>query len=132
MVIWRLNMFGFGLPGNPIIRLILPRIIDRVADALDKGEDPKVAVAKEAEAIEQDPVVINETNQEPWYKSRVVWGFVAGGLIFALERFGLNAMGVTTNEIVDVIMAGTGFGALAYGLWNRLTSKPKAPLFTKS
>lgn len=74
-------------------------------------------VAYEA-AKELAPVLVNMTNQEPWYQSRVTWGAVAAILGGLGTMAGLVAAGDWSPELWFTALSsvGGGIGTL-YGRW---------------
>lgn len=76
-----------------VLTVLIPVIVDKIFDRLVK--DPYIPVSPVDETItkpeiekvvteELKPVIEHLTNNEPWYKSRVMWGSIlgiAGGLV---------------------------------------------------
>ena len=69
------------------------------------------------------PIILNSTNNEPWYQSRVLWGQVlsVGGIISAGLGVQFNAS--TQQVLVSLIPSLIGVGITLYGRF-----KAKKPL----
>ena len=64
--------------------------------------------------------ILHSTNNEPWYKSRVVWGQIITVIGLVASAAGLN-MGATTQEIL--ISLGVTLSGPAIALWGRYMAK---------
>jgi hypothetical protein len=103
-----------------------PAVVAGIADALrSAGVDPAVPLAKDAapsvakdliERLASDPAVVNATNSEPWYQSRVTLGAI-GALISTAGGVGvLVQQGVTdVNAYIGPVTAFVFAGIVLYG-----------------
>ncbi len=116
-----------------------PAIIDGVVGAIASvADNPGLpitpsqgpAVAKAVlDKLAADPTVVNATNSEPWYQSRVAWGSIvaiAAPLAGLLLKQTIDAN--TQSQIGTVLTAAGGAVGGAYALYYRLFGKGKAPL----
>lgn len=117
---------------NPLIGMILGNVIEgalRGAFAQPGSINPSTIAAETVRRVGKDPVVVNQMNAEPAYKSRVVVG--SGAALAA--AIGAVLVQVATNEFpnYDWTVLGpalaTVFGT-GYALYGRLKSGLK-PLF---
>lgn len=100
------------LANRPILRRTAELAIQAAQEALQRrraGAAPltpaerTAAVDRTATALATDPVVVNQTNSEPWYRSRVYVGIatvLVGQVIAWLE---LEADEVLISEIVTAV-----------------------------
>ncbi|GGA45769.1 hypothetical protein [Pelagibacterium lentulum] len=79
-----------------------------------------------AERIAQDanPVLVNQTNQEPWYRSRVIQGLLITAIGSAARILDLPIGGDETVLIVNGFAAAMEFGGIIWALYGRLSTKP--------
>lgn len=118
-----------------IPEIIFGQVFDRVLDTVAK---PSVSVASGAErdvakAVAQEvaPIIVNATNSEPWYQSRVILGgLVALGASVA-GFFGIIIDEQSRLEIIQLVPTiATAAGAL-YALYGRIFGANKKPLGAK-
>jgi hypothetical protein len=64
--------------------------------------------------------ILHSTNNEPWFKSRVVWGQIITVAGLVASAAGVN-MGATTQEIL--ISLGMTLSGPAIALWGRYVAK---------
>ncbi|PZO78421.1 MAG: hypothetical protein DI629_12020 [Mesorhizobium amorphae] len=106
----------------PVVRQTIDKHLAAAPVDMMDASDIKAEVTREVAAV-----VVNQTNQEPWYQSRVTWGaiFAVGGGIAGIAGYSLTPEDQLTlvNQTVEVVKA-TGAivaavgGALAwYGRW---------------
>jgi hypothetical protein len=72
------------------------------------------------------PLILNATNNEPWWASRVIWGALlaaAGTIAQPLTGYGLGIDEVKTKEIVDALATGGQVVGLALVIIGRLTTR---------
>lgn len=117
--------------GNMIFNRTLDTLLDPNVP-VKNSEAPLVAKRVE-QAIK--PVVVNATNSEPWYRSRIYIGLIAAGLGAIAQHFGVQISGsdiqLVTNSIPEVVQAvGTIAEAigLLYALYGRAVGSFKKPL----
>ncbi|KAA0971068.1 hypothetical protein FPY71_11525 [Aureimonas fodinaquatilis] len=85
--------------------------------AMDANAVPAVQAAVER-AIE--PIIANEANAEPWFRSRVTWGAIVSVAVPALSALGVATEWLQADELVALLTAtgATAGGALTlYGRW---------------
>ena len=102
---------------------ILDEVIKRAlqpATAQEVSRAPQVAYEA---AKELAPVLVNQTNNEPWYQSRVTWGAIAAILGGLGTMAGLVGSRDFSPELWfgSLSSVGGGFGTL-YGRW--MAKKP--------
>lgn len=81
-----------------------------------------------ARQIAQDanPVLVNKTNAEPWYRSRVIQGLLITFVGSLARIFDLPIGGDETVLIVNGFAAAMEFGGIVWALYGRLSTKPPA------
>lgn len=87
----------------------------------------ETVVNKAVQQIANNPVMVNATNSEPWYQSRVVLGAVTTLLSSGFAIGALISVRSTDAELYALPIV-TGFGA-AFTLYGRLKTGLK-PLFS--
>lgn len=112
-------------PDSPITRDKSPEIVERVVEAVVPVIVNKVA-PKADRAVEQ--VATNASNNEPWYKSRVILGTGAAGLAIVLGFVGVELDVVEQGQIVDLVIDGVALAGAAYALYGRVFGKQLKPL----
>jgi hypothetical protein len=121
---------------NPVLALLLPKLLDVVFDKLREKDVPvtreelRPVVAKALNEAGTDPVVENETNQEPWYKSRVKLGLLLAGVTYILQFFGFELPTEFAQSVVDTVLQGGTLVGIVVALWGRFSTGLK-PLFSK-
>lgn len=96
------------MPLNKISQAI--RLIQQIAPSVTRPEAEKLA-----------PVLINQNNQEPWYRSRVTWGAVAA-ILSGLATIITQITGGDPN--LEVIFAAiTAIGGGITTIWGRWGAK---------
>lgn len=99
-----------------------------VTKTLDKlAADPNVNLSeasadkmKSAVTKEMTSVIVNQTNQEPWYQSRVTWGAIVSIVIPILGAIGVSTDVINSDQLLALGMAaGTVIGGIItlYGRW---------------
>lgn len=88
------------LADRPFLRRAAELAVDAAQEAIERrrgrAEEPltaperQEAVVAAADAMAADPVVVNETNSEPWWKSRVYVGIAVALAGQALAWFGVE------------------------------------------
>lgn len=102
-----------------------------VTKTLDKlAADPNVNLSeasadkmKSAVTKEMTSVIVNQTNQEPWYQSRVTWGAILAGVSGALAVFGYQLPAEVQGKILDGIIAAGPLVSMAVVLYGRWVAK---------
>lgn len=107
------------LANRPILHRAAELAIDAAQEAIQRRRqgattmtptERATAVERATEQLASDPVLVNETNNEPWYESRVIVGAITT-IIGIVLRF----VGVNTDEDT---MTAVGDGVTAFGtLW---------------
>ena len=69
------------------------------------------------------PEIINATNNEPWYQSRVILGSLAAMVATVLAIFGITFDLDTQSKVIDLIVVAAPLIGSAYALYGRLTVK---------
>lgn len=82
----------------------------------------EIAVEKAIDEIKNDPVVVNATNSEPWWQSRVVLSAIggeiaAGAAVIALAQQGFTDVLVYAGPVTAFVFASINlYGRLKTGL----------------
>ncbi|MFD2142292.1 hypothetical protein [Ancylobacter oerskovii] len=102
---------------TPAIAAATHRAVAQTASGLGGTEASVIAkeVAKETAAV-----VVNQTNNEPWYQSRVTLGAILAALAGILGLFGWAFPAEMQGKVIDLIVAlGPVIGAALalYGRW---------------
>lgn len=103
----------------PVIREATTRALDRApirdSDAKNVRNSLVPNVTKEIAKV-----VINQTNQEPWYQSRVTWGAIIAGIsgLAGIAGFTLDGddQAQIVNAVVGIVSAVAGI-IVWYGRW---------------
>lgn len=74
---------------------------------------------------EIEPVVLNATNMEPWYQSRVTWGAILGGVAGMLAVFGQADLlpAELQGRIIEGIVAAAPLISMGVVLYGRYVAK---------
>jgi hypothetical protein len=80
-----------------------------------------VVAAKVNEEVKQ--IVINETNNEPWYQSRVILGIGTALVVQVLTRVGVQADLIDPQGVTDLVAQALSFVAGGYALYGRITTQ---------
>lgn len=103
--------------------LILPQIIN----ALKRDDVPvnNADAHQIAERVAQQvaPIIVNQTNQEPWFRSRVIWGSIVAILGGVLQLYGYSFNADDQAMAVDLIGQGITFAGTLFALYGRLVAK---------
>lgn len=106
----------------PVVAAATARAVTHAPTTMDGVDASRVA---EKVAKEVAPVIVNQTNQEPWYQSRVTWGAIIAALAGILGLFGYTLPEEMQGKILDAIVAaGPLIAAVVvwYGRW--MAKKP--------
>lgn len=103
-------------------------IFDRALRAVQREDVPVAATAEQQVALavanQVAPVLENQLNQEPLWKSRVI----RGGLLVLLGAaggfFGLQLSDGDAEQTIHLVSTLIEVGGAAYALYGRITSKP--------
>jgi len=115
-----------------IAEVIFGQVFERVLDTITRPSVPVSdrdarEVAK-AVAKEVAPVVVNATNSEPWYQSRILRGLLAAGLGWLLSKAGLILTEGELSEIVTIVASLIEAAGLAYAWFGRVKGSSLKPL----
>lgn len=102
------------------VTALAPAIREALTDAVASHGAVVTSAAATAVTKEVAAVVINQTNQEPWYQSRVTWGALGSILLPILGVVGVTTDVITLDEFVALgLAAGTTVSGLLtlYGRW---------------
>lgn len=104
---------------EPTVKATATVIVDKVLTNMVKDpdvnlsksgkEDIKAAVVKETTAV-----IMNQTNQEPWYQSRIIVGQYATLIVTVLGLLGYAIEPEFKEEIIGAVIS---VGALVNPLW---------------
>lgn len=118
---------------DQLANALKPAIASAVTRALDTAPDPvaldaRDVVAQTAQAAAA--TVVNQTNNEPWYQSRVTWGAIIGGLVAIGGIWGYVLPPEKQSAIVEALVAiGSVIAPLLtyYGRWVATKPLPIGP-----
>lgn len=117
--------------------LVVSKVLDLVFKGLEEVGEKIVTKEQLRPLVEQgvaeavkDPVVQNETNGEPWYKSRTFWHTTAVFLAFLATTFGIPVPEGWADNVVNIALFIVGVGGFGGFIYSRFKSG-LAPLFTK-
>ncbi len=102
---------------RPAIAAATSRAVANAATGMDQGDAADVAHAVTREVA---AVVVNQTNQEPWYQSRVTIGAIVSIAVPVLGALGVSADIVDADQLTALLVAaGTVAGGILtlYGRW---------------
>lgn len=112
-----------------------PAVVNGIAEALrSAGVDPTVPLASSAaapvaadlvERLSEDPLVVNATNSEPWYQSKIALSAIATIIASATGLIALYQQGV--HDATAYTIPVTTLVTASITLWSRL-KKGTAPL----
>ncbi len=107
---------------------VFGKVLDTVSKPsvpVDPGNEREVAKAVTEKIA---PIVVNATNNEPWYQSRVILGALVAIVGSILGAFGIVLDDDTRNQIIVLIPTVIStFGAI-YALYGRIFGGTKKPL----
>ncbi|HEV7255740.1 MAG TPA: hypothetical protein VGN97_21900 [Mesorhizobium sp.] len=101
----------------PVVAAATARAVTHAPTTMDGADASRVAAKVAAEVA---PIIVNQTNNERWWESRVTWGAILAALAGILGLFGWAMPEEMQGRIVDVIVAaGPLVSALIvlYGRW---------------
>lgn len=106
--------------------IVLDKVLERVFQRLDRlqpeavtKDEMKQAVREGVTEAAKEPVVVNETNGEKWYQSRVQIGLLVGGVTMILQFFNFDLPpGFVENTVNGILSAGS-LGGILYAFWGR-------------
>lgn len=106
-------------PAQKVKELIAVAVSSEAVNPTSSLETRDIRAVTEAVAAQVVPTVLNVTNNEPWYQSRVTWGAL-GAIVLPLLGF----VGVTSDilSLNDFIVGGMALGSAISGgitLWGR-------------
>ena len=117
---------------NKTSEAIFGQVFDRVLETVSKRTVPVTAGNEEAvaKAVTREiaPVVVNATNSEPWYQSRIFRGLLVAALGFLGTKIGLVIGEADVVELIEIGGALFEAGGLAYAWYGRVVGASKKPL----
>lgn len=111
-----------GNLSNAMIGDLITKGLDLASKKDNSLQKKDVASISATVKKEVAPVVENATNQEPWYKSRVIIGTVISMVFMGAGVVGYQSDLVQPGEITDMIMDGVALLGAAYALYGRLVA----------
>lgn len=118
------------MPSNTSV--IFGQVFDKVLETVSK---PSVPVSNGSEkAVAQAvtdkiaPIVVNATNSEPWYQSRVILGALVAIIGSALGAVGIALDEETRQQIIVIIPVVISTAGSLYALYGRIVGATKKPL----
>ncbi len=117
---------------NSTEQQIFGQIFDVVRSTVEKPSVPVASGAENdvAKAVTEKvaPIIVNATNSEPWYKSRVMLGALVSIVASLLGLFGIVLDEDTRQQIVVLIPVIISTGGAIYALYGRIVGATKKPL----
>ena len=122
-----------------IAETIFATIFDRVLKRILQNDVPvtNAEAGRVASEVTKEvaPIVVNATNSEPWFRSRIYIGLIAAGLGAIAQHFGVQISGsdlqLFTNSIPELVqLIGSLFELLGllYAAYGRIRGASLKPL----
>ena len=112
--------------------VIFGQVFDHVLQTVSKPNVPVSSGAERAvaQAVTEKlaPVLVNLTNSEPWYRSRIFLGLLTAALGFLLSKLGLVVSEGDIAELANIIAAIMESGGLSYAWYGRIVGARKPAL----
>lgn len=112
---------------GPLIAIAVQTLAPIILKELLKGDAPvhpnNAAEVAQAAAEAAAPVLVNKTNSEPWYQSRVTWGALVSIGTGLATLFGYSIAPQDAELILVIGMASGTFMGGAITLWGRWAAK---------
>lgn len=115
-----------------LAEIIFGQVFEKVLDTVSK---PSVPVTKKdeqavAQAVTKElaPIVVNASNAEPWYQSRVILGALVAIIGSALGALGIALDEETRQQIIVIIPVVISTAGSIYALYGRIVGSTKKPL----
>ena len=112
--------------------IIFGQVFEKVLETVKK---PSVPVEKQderavAQAVTEKiaPIVVNASNSEPFWKSRIFLGLATAILGFIGSKLGLVINDSDVTEIINIGAAIVEAAGLAYAWYGRVVGSTKKPL----
>lgn len=102
---------------------IFPEVIKALRKQNPTADAVSVQLSAENITKEVVPVLVNQTNNEPWYQSRVIIGSlvaIGGGI---LQLYGYTVSANDMAMIVELVGQATTFGGSLVALYGRLAAR---------
>lgn len=113
---------------NPTAQIKATEVVNRTLDNLAASPSIDMTTA-EASAMkpaiikEMSSVITNQTNQEPWYQSRVTWGAILTAAAGLAGVFGYAFPAEVQGKVIDAIIAAGPLIGAAVVLYGRYIGK---------
>lgn len=112
--------------------VIFGEVFGRVLDTVSKPNVP-VPMGREEEvakavAREVAPIVVNASNSEPWYQSRVILGALVAVIASVAGAAGIVIDEQTRTDIVTLVPVIISTAGALYALYGRIFGASKKPL----
>jgi hypothetical protein len=111
---------------------IFGHVFDRVLDTVSRPSVPVTSGAErevaKAVANEIAPVIVNATNSEPWYQSRILRGLIVAGAGYLGTKIGLVIGEGDVTVIINAVAAIVEAAGIIYAAYGRIVGASKKPL----
>lgn len=115
-----------------LAEIIFGQVFDKVLETVKKPSVPVSSGAEKAvaQAVAEKiaPIVVNASNAEPWFRSRVFIGLITAGVGYVGSKAGLVTGEGDVTQIIDIIASIVQAGGLAYAWYGRVVGASKKPL----
>ena len=115
-----------------IAEVIFGQVFDKVLETVKKDSVPVSSGAERAvaQAVTEKiaPIVVNASNSEPWYQSRVILGALVGIVGSLLGALGIALDEETRQQIIVIIPVVISTAGSLYALYGRIVGASKKPL----
>jgi len=112
--------------------IIFGQVFEKVLETVKK---PSVPVEKQderavAQAVTEKiaPIVVNASNSEQWWKSRIFIGLITAGVGYVGSKVGLVIGEGDVTQIIDIAASIVQAAGLAYAWYGRVVGSTKKPL----
>lgn len=116
-----------------LVESIFAQVFTKVLDRVLKDDVPVAPADAQqvAQAVTKEvaPIVVNATNSEPWYRSRIYLGLLVAALGMLGSATGYFVIpGEEIDSIVSIITMAMELGGVAYATYGRMVGATKKPL----
>lgn len=111
-----------------IFTTVFKTVLDKLLDPSTPVENANAEKVASAVTKEIAPIVVNASNAEPWYQSRVFIGLLTAGLGYVGSKIGLVIGETETHDLINIVAAIVEAAGLLYAWYGRVVGAKKKPL----